>query len=480
MNTALRRTKIIATLGPASRDEETLAALFNAGVNVVRLNFSHGTHEQHGEHMATVRRVALRDNHVIGILADLQGPKIRISSFKEGEVMLQAGQAFAFDASLPAGAGDEQVVGIDYKALPNDVAAGDRLLLDDGRVAMRVDSVDGDKIYCTVDVGGRLSDHKGINREGGGLSAEALTEKDKKDLAFAISNDVDFVAISFPRSAEDVIQTKRLIASHHGCAAVIAKIERKEALDCLEGIITVSDGVMVARGDLGVEIGDARVPVVQREIIHMARRLDKPVITATQMMESMITATIPTRAEVSDVATAALENTDAVMLSAETATGDHPVLVVEAMARACEAADNDNKAQISGHRMECEFGRIDEAIAMATMYTANHYNVKAIVALTESGATPLWMSRIRTAIPIYGLSRNVHTLRKMTLYRGVYPVPFDATTYVRDEVNQKAVDSLEVAGALSRGEQVILTKGDHMGVGGGANSMKLLIVGQVL
>ena len=478
-----RRTKVIATLGPATDDELSLSRLIDAGVDIVRLNFSHGSAEDHQKRFNLVKKIAEQKHKIIGVLADLQGPKIRVSSFKNGPVELTEGNEFILDAALSAGEGDEYKVGIDYKNLPQDVKKGDILKLDDGRITFSVEDIKGVQIICKVIVGGKLSNHKGINREGGGLSAKALTDKDKSDLAFALKMGADYIALSFPRDAADILEAKKLIEEHQKTpikAGLIAKIERTEAVHNIEEIIEASDGVMVARGDLAIEIGDAEVPVVQKEIIHLARALNKPVITATQMMESMMTSTVPTRAEVSDVANAVLDNSDAVMLSEETAVGKHPWLVVKAMSRVCQVAEKQPRSQISQHRLECHFERVDEAIAMATMYTANHLKIKAIIALTESGKTALWMSRIRTGIPIYALSRDQRTLGKLTLYRGVYPLFFDATHYGRDEVNIKAVAALEAAYIVEKGDLVIMTKGDHMGVGGGSNAMKILIVGQVL
>lgn len=475
-----RRTKIVATLGPATDSEESMSQIIMAGVDVVRLNFSHGLHEEHKGRIELVRRVAEKCCKIVGILADLQGPKIRIASFKNKKVELKEGDAFILDAKLDENAGDEHQVGIDYKELTQDVGPHDILLLDDGRIMFSVEKVEASKIYCRVEVGGELSSHKGINRQGGGLSAKALTEKDKHDMQFALAMGVDYIAISFPRNAEDINEARSLMDQMSGKAAIIAKIERAEAMKAIDEIIEASDGVMVARGDLAVEIGDAEVPVAQKKIIHEARAKNKPVITATQMMESMITSSVPTRAEVSDVANAVLDNTDAVMLSAETAVGEHPAKVVAAMARVCLVAEQQPNAQLSRHRVECVFERIDEAIAMATMYTANHLDIAAIVTLTESGTTPLWMSRIRTGIPIYALSRSIKTLGRMTLWRGVYPIAFDVTAYSRDEVNIEAIKTLENLKVVQIGEKVILTKGDYAGVGGGSNAMKILVVGKVL
>ena len=475
-----RRTKIVATLGPATDDPRVLADIIRLGVNVVRLNFSHGSHDEHGARIQAVRDEAKKQGRVVGILADLQGPKIRIANFVDAKIYLNDGDHFILDAGYDDNLGNRERVGIDYKELPNDVVKGDVLLLDDGRLRLCVESIEAAQIHCAVEVGGELSNHKGINRLGGGLSARALTDKDIRDLEYAVQCSVDYLAISFPRDADDIKHARKLMQDFNGDAGIIAKIERVEAVENLDEIIQVSDGVMVARGDLAVEIGNAEVPLVQKEIIHKTRSYNKPVIIATQMMETMIHNSVPTRAEVSDVANAVLENADAVMLSAETAAGSYPVQVVETMHRVCVRVECQPNSQISRHRVEQQFGRIDEAIAMATMYTANHLDVAAVIALTESGATSLWMSRIRTGLPIYGLSRFARALGKMSLYRGVYPMEFDVTTCGRDEVNRLSVEAMQAYGLVKDGDVVILTKGDHLGVGGGCNAMKILSVGRIL
>lgn len=475
--TVKRRTKIIATLGPAIEHRSVLEKVFDAGANVFRANFSHGTLEDHAKRIALVREIAQQKNVEVAIFADLQGPKIRLSRFKNKKIFLQAGDPFILDASLAEDEGDQTRVGIDYKKLPYDVHAGDTLLLDDGRLVFKVVHTDGARIHCLVEVGGELSNNKGINRLGGGLTAESLTDKDHHDLKAAIKLNVDYIAISFPRCAEDIHKAAHLVRQENSSVGIIAKIERKEALDNIEEIVNAAQAVMVARGDLGVEIGDGELPSAQKLIIHTARALNKPVITATQMMESMIHNSIPTRAEVFDVANAVLDGTDAVMLSAETATGDHPVEVVAAMHRICVAAEKDPRARLSRHRIEMQFMHVDEAIAMAAMYTANHLDIKAIISMTESGSTPLWMSRIRSGIPIYGLSRHEATRRRMVLYRGVYPIAFDATRYERPLLNFKAVEELEKRGVVKKGDLVIITKGDLMGVHGRTNSMRIFTVG---
>lgn len=471
-----RRTKIIATIGPASESEEELTAMIKAGMNLARLNFSHGTANEHIQRAKRIRAVARKLNCDVGILADLQGPKIRIACFKGDSVELKADASFVLDPSIAENAGDENQVGIAYKDLPNDVKKGDRLLLDDGRLELLVDKIENTRIYTKVIVGGELLNHKGINLAGGGLTAPALTDKDKTDLKTAVAMNADYIAISFPRNAADMYEARKLIHEAGASTAVIAKIERAEAIPVIDEIIEASDAVMVARGDLGVEIGEAELPAVQKLIIHRARSLNKAVITATQMMESMITNVIPTRAEVLDVANAVLDGTDAVMLSAETATGEHPHVVIEAMHRICLGAEKQPKSQISGHRMECQFNRTDEAIAMATMYTANHMKVKAIIALTESGATPLWMSRIRSGIPIFAFTPHAKTRHLTMLYRGVFPVAFETSKQNRNTINRAVIKRLFDMGDIKKGDRIILTKGDLIGVHGGTNAMKIIEV----
>lgn len=472
----LRRTKIIATLGPATDEPGIMRRILEAGVNLVRINLSHGIQAAHIKRIETTRALALDLGLEIGILLDLQGPKIRITRFKNGFIHLMPGSFFVLDATLDVDGGAVESVGIDYKNLPNDVKKGDILLLDDGLLMLEVLEVVGPKIHCLVKLGGKLSNHKGINRRGGGLTAAALTAKDREDILFAAKMDVDYVAVSFPRSAKDIEETRSLLQQAGSRSKIMAKIERVEAVQALDEIINSADAVMVARGDLGVEIGYAELPAVQKHIIARARALNKAVVTATQMMESMVHSPIPTRAEVSDVANAVIDGTDAVMLSAETATGSFPDKVVEAMAGICLAAERQRKMHVSKHRLDCYFDRVDEAIAMAAMYTANHLEVKAIMALTETGSTPLWMSRIRSGIPIYALSRHKEARGQMTLYRGVYPVDFDVTRYPKIQVTTEAIAELCRLGVVKKGDRVIITKGDIMGNVGGANTLKIVTV----
>ncbi|PCI65177.1 MAG: pyruvate kinase [Gammaproteobacteria bacterium] len=480
----LRRTKIVTTLGPATDNAESLEALFKAGANVVRMNFSHGEPEDHIKRAKIVRQVAKKLGLNIAIMGDLQGPKIRIARYKNKNVTVEKGQAYAFDADLDRDAGDETQVGIDYRELPNECEVGDILLLDDGRLEFEITAINGMRIDTTVIVGGDLSNNKGINKKGGGLSAPALTEKDKRDIITAAEMEVDYLAVSFPRSADDINQARSLAKEAGLNAGIVAKIERAETVndpEILDSIIKASSAVMVARGDLGVEIGDAELIGVQKRIIQRARALDRAVITATQMMESMITNAIPTRAEVFDVANAVLDGTDAVMLSAETAMGAHPIKVVEAVSRVCIGAEKEPSNKISGHRAEIQWDNIDDAVALATMYAANHLNgIKAIVCLTESGHTPLIMSRIRSGIPIFALTRLTSTYRRMALYRGVEAIEFDPTVLARHDVNRLAVAEVCKRMDLKSDDLVLLTKGDHMGKLGGTNAIKFLRVGKIV
>lgn len=478
----MRRTKILATLGPASDNKEVLQGMVRAGLNAVRCNFSHGSHEDHAKRIDLIRTIAKEEGCTIGILADLQGPKIRISRFKDKSISLEAGTTFILNADLDKDVGDQTQVGLDYKALPQDVKTGDTLLLDDGKLIFQVEKVKGNCVYCKVIEGGVLSNNKGINKMGGGLTAPALTDKDKEDIKFigALAQGVDYVAVSFPRSAEDMLEARKLLREAGSTASLIAKIERTEAVENIIEIIEASDGIMVARGDLAVEIGEEFVPGVQKKLIQHARTLDKIVITATQMMESMIQNATPTRAEVSDVANAVLDGTDAVMLSAETAAGKHPVKVIAEMNKICRAAELHPTTRVSKHRVECQFNRVDEAIAMSAMYAANHLDVKAIIAMTESGATPVWMSRISSHLPIYALTPNQDTMGRLALCRGVEPLYFNAKAYQVTEVNIKAVDELLSRKLIQAQDLVLMTFGDHVGLHGGTNQLKIVIANQVV
>jgi pyruvate kinase len=478
----IRRTKIVATLGPASDREGVLEAMIRTGVDVVRLNFSHGSAADHRRRLIAVRQIADRLGRSVAALGDLQGPKIRIARFRDGAVTLAAGQPFVLDMALDSDAGDASRVGCDYKQLIDDVAPGDRLLLDDGRLVLDVERIEGQQVHTVVVTGGKLSNNKGINKQGGGLSAPALTDKDKADLETAIEIGVDYLAVSFPRHAEDMLEARRLLGEAGKEIGLVAKLERAEAVaddDTLNGIIEASEAVMVARGDLGVEIGDEKLIGMQKRIIKRARTLNRAVITATQMMESMITSPLPTRAEVFDVANAVLDGTDAVMLSAETAAGDYPVETLEAIRRVCLGAERERVAQESGHRIHEGFSRIDETIALSAMYAANHLTgVAAIACMTSTGYTPLIASRIRSGLPIVGLAHSPIAQRRMALYRGVVSLPFDTSAMAASELNDRALALLVQQGIAEPGDHVILTRGDHMNAHGGTNTLKILDVSE--
>ncbi|RDL34177.1 pyruvate kinase [Photobacterium damselae] len=476
----LRRTKIVTTLGPATDRDNNLEKIIAAGANVVRMNFSHGTPEDHIERTKTVRAIAAKLGKHVAILGDLQGPKIRVSTFKDGKIQLAIGDKFTLDSDLPKGEGNQHAVGLDYKELPKDVETGDILLLDDGRVQLQVESVESNKVNTVVTVAGPLSNNKGINKKGGGLSAAALTEKDKADILTAAKMGVDYLAVSFPRNGEDMKYARRLAEEAGLQAKLVAKVERAEAVattEAMDDIIMASDAVMVARGDLGVEIGDPELVGVQKKLIRRARSFNRVVITATQMMESMITSPMPTRAEVMDVANAVLDGTDAVMLSAETAAGSFPVETVTAMASVCIGAEKEPSINVSNHRMTRTFASPEETIAMSTMYAANHMEgVKAMIAMTESGRTALMMSRISSGLPIFAMSRNEDTLNRAALYRGVTPVFFNRDSDAGLDAAKHAMNVLKEAGHLVSGDLVIITQGDVMDIVGSTNNMRILTV----
>ncbi len=476
----LRRTKILATLGPATDSIESITAIIKAGANTVRMNFSHGTAEDHIQRALRVRQVAKSLGKYVAILGDLQGPKIRVAKFIDNAIHLNIGDHFTLDAELDQSKGTQTAVGIDYKALPNDVVAEDMLLLDDGRIQLKVLQVEGAKVLTKVVVGGKLSNNKGINRLGGGLSAEALTDKDKEDIKTAAKIGVDYLAVSFPRTGDDLRYARKL-AEEAGCfAKICAKVERAETVaseEAMDDVIEASDAVMVARGDLGVEIGDAELVGVQKLLISRSRQLNKVVITATQMMESMISSPMPTRAEVMDVANAVLDGTDAVMLSAETATGEYPVETVAAMARVCEGAETHPSVCISKHRVDERFSCISETTALSAVYAANHLpTITAIVALTESGKTALLMSRITSSLPIYGLTRHTDSLNIMALYRGVKPVFFDSSSSLPGQLKIDVIKCLMDKGLVKSGDQFIMTYGDAMETVGATNGCKIVTV----
>ena len=472
-----RRTKIVATLGPATDDASVIEQLILAGTDVFRVNFSHGTPADQAARVARVRQVSDKVGRHIGIMGDLQGPKIRVESFKAGVVQLVEGSEFTLDVAMDPKAGDERAVGCAYRNLTKDVGPGDTLLLDDGLIVLEVERVDGTCIHTRVRQGGRLTDHKGLNKQGGGLSAPALTDKDRRDIQSAAKLGLDFMSVSFARNAEDMEEARSLLRAAGGHAYLVAKIERAEAVTNIRSIIDASDVIMVARGDLAVEVGYASMTGLQKGLIRLTRARNKVCITATQMLESMINSPSPTRAEVSDVANAVMDGTDAVMLSAETAVGKYPVRAVRTMAELCVGAEkHETFRRAANFRLEDVFAQTDEAIAMAVMYVANHLDVSAIIALTESGSVTRWMSRVRTEIPVFAFTRHEGTRRRVSLYRGVYAVAFDVVSSDAAMVQERMFDVLLQSGSVSPGDLIVLTKGDQQGVTGGTNSMQILTV----
>ena len=469
-----RSTKIVATLGPASSGRDVLKRLIAAGVDVVRMNFSHGQREDHIRRAELLREVSLELERTVGVMVDLQGPKIRIGQFEGGRIRLENGAPFVLDAD--SGIGNQERVGLDYKELPRDVRPGDVLLLDDGRIVLDVREVQGSQIRTVVRHGGELSNNKGINRQGGGLTAPALTAKDMEDIKTATLIKADFLAVSFPKSGSDMYMGRELMRAAGGQALLIAKIERAEAITALAEIIDASDGIMVARGDLAVEVGDAAVPGMQKRMIRLARERNKLTITATQMMESMIMSPVPTRAEVSDVANAVLDGTDAVMLSAETASGKYPVETVEAMARVCLEAEKSGEVTLEREFLNRVFTRVDQSIAMAALFTAYHLKVKAIAALTQSGSTALWMSRLNCGVPIYALTPEVSTRCRLSLFRDVHPLMLEYVGDDRETLPRLAEEKLVEAGAVRPGDLIVVTLGEPIGQPGGTNTLKIIKV----
>src|SRR5215213_2726840 len=476
----LRSTKIVATLGPASSDPAILERMFRAGVDVVRLNFSHGTAADHEKRAALVKEISAKVGRTVAIMCDLQGPKIRVGKFKEGKITLEKGQTFVLDAS--AEMGDGQRSGLDYKELPRDVDAGSVLLLDDGKIVLEVTGVKGEEVHTVVRHGGVLSNNKGINRQGGGLTAAALTAKDMEDIKTAAKIQADFLAVSFPKTGADMYMAKELMRAAGGRAFLIAKIERAEAVGeaALLDIMRGSDGIMVARGDLAVEVGDASVPALQKKMIRLARQQNKLTITATQMMESMISSPVPTRAEVSDVANAVLDGTDAVMLSAESASGRYPVETIAAMHRICVEAEKSQQVTLEQEFLNRVFTRVDQSIAMAALFTAFHLKVKAIASLTESGSTALWMSRLNCGVPIYALTSQTSTRYRCALFRDVFPLMVKYVGHDREELLAEAEAVLVANGAVKPGDLIVLTIGEPIGKSGGTNTMKIVKVGEQL
>ena len=471
-----RRTKIVATIGPATESAERIRELVQAGATTFRLNFSHGDHSEHAARIATIRKVSSELGQHIGILQDLQGPKIRLGRFAEGPITLGKGDRFALTSRQVSC--NQTIATVTYDKLAEEVTAGSRILLDDGRVEMKVEEIDQSEqtLHCSVTVGGVLSNNKGVNFPDVQLSVRALTDKDRDDLAFGLQQGVDWVALSFVRNPSDMQEIRELIRSHGFSTPVVAKIEKFEAIDQIDTIMPLCDGVMVARGDLGVEMPAEEVPLLQKELIRRANSLGIPIITATQMLDSMASSPRPTRAEVSDVANAILDGTDAVMLSNETAVGDFPVEAVQTMATIAQRIEKDYpRRSIDSHLPST----IPNAISSAVSTIASQLNASAILPLTKSGATAHNVSKFRPAAPILAITSEIEVARKLQLVWGVTPllIPQQKSTSGTFTV---AMGTAQDMGLLKEGNLVIQTAGTLAGVSGSTDFVKVGIVSAVL
>ncbi len=468
MKTFIPKTKIVCTIGPASETPEVIGELIKIGMSVARLNFSHGTKEGHKQKIATIRRISADLNRPVAILQDLSGPKIRVGEIPEPGIELKEGNKLILTARSIIG--NEREVSISYPNLPRELKEGDTVLLADGYMELTVEKVSGEDIHCVVERGGILTSHKGINIPTESIGVPSMTEKDKEDLIFGLEQNVDYVALSFVRKAQDVEQLKGLIRDAGKDIPVIAKIEKWEAVNNIEEIMEVADGIMVARGDLGVEIPIAEVPMVQKMLIRKANMLGKPVITATQMLRSMVDQPRPTRAEATDVANAVLDGTDAVMLSEETASGNYPIDAVHQMANIIRRAE-----QTFPHRKYLELmahKSISESVSHVACVLADHLDAAAILATTHSGATARHISRFRPRQGIIALSPEEKTVRRLCLNWGCYPmlVPDPRNT---DDMFQKTIDSVLATGMVTKGDLVVITAGHPVWVRGTTNMLRV-------
>jgi pyruvate kinase len=451
-------------------------SLVDAGMDVARLNFSHGDYSDHEANYNYVRSASDATGRAVGILADLQGPKIRLGRFSTGATLWATGETVRITVEDVMGVHDR--VSTTYKNLAVDASPGDRLLVDDGNVGLVVDAIEGDDVVCKVTEGGRVSNNKGLSLPGMNVSVPAMSEKDIADLEFALKLGVDLIALSFVRSPADIEQVHEIMDRVGRRVPVIAKLEKPEAIANLEAIVLAFDAIMVARGDLGVELPLEEVPLVQKRAIQMARENAKPVIVATQMLESMIEHSRPTRAEASDVANAVLDGTDAVMLSAESASGQYPVETIAAMNRICIEAERTQPVNLDSDFLNRVFQRVDQSIALAAIFTAYHLKVKAIASLTESGSTALWMSRLNCGVPIYALTAQTTTRYRCTLFRDVYPLMVKYVGENREELLAEAEAVLVRHGIVKEGDIIVLTIGEPIGKSGGTNTMKIVKVGE--
>ncbi|MFN4271067.1 MAG: pyruvate kinase [Thermosynechococcus sp.] len=474
-----RRTKIVATIGPAVSHPDKLRAIIQAGATTLRLNFSHGTHEDHQRSIRLIRQISYELGQPVGILQDLQGPKIRLGRFERGSIFLKRGDRFTL-TSRPI-MGNQHISSITYPPLAQEVPAGATILLDDGRVEMVVEEVDKEagELHCRVVVGGTLSNAKGVNFPGVYLSIKALTEKDREDLMFGLNQGVDWVALSFVRNPQDVLEIKELIANAGKQVPVIAKIEKHEAIEQMDAILSLCDGVMVARGDLGVELPAEDVPILQKRLIAAANRLGIPVITATQMLDSMVKSPRPTRAEISDVANAILDGTDAVMLSNETATGDYPVEAVKMMATIAARIDNQPQLRQPPVAESMAVRSIPNAISQAVGQVAAQLKAKAIITQTKTGATARNVSKFRPQIPILAATPHIEVARRLQLVWGVEPLLTLDHPSLRQSF-QAAINAAQERGFLEEGDLVVMTAGTLQGVSGSTDMIKVELVTSVM
>ncbi len=470
----IQRTRIVCTLGPASDTDEIVRAMIRAGMDVARLNFSHADHATHAARIERVRRIAREEKAVVAILGDLQGPKIRVGNIAAGAIQLVAGAQFTLTTQVVAG--DATAISIDFADLPHEARAGNRILIDDGLIELQILATTETEVVTRVITGGELKPHKGVNLPNIPLKISALTDKDRADLIFAAEQNLDYIALSFVRRADDVIELKRLLEARNAAIPVIAKIEKPEAMEHIDAILAVSDGVMVARGDLGVEAPPEQVPIFQKTIIRKANVAGKPVITATQMLESMIQNPRPTRAEASDVANAILDGTDAIMLSAETASGKYPLLAVEMMAHIIEAVESSQEFQACAH----EFGNVSsvtDAIGEATCVIARELGAQLIITSTSSGFTARMISRHRPMTHIFAVTPTEQTRRRLALIWGVETALIDSAAVMEDIVQQSFVRALE-RGIAQKGDKVVVTAGVPVGVSGRTNMVQVRVVGE--
>jgi len=473
----MRKTKIVCTIGPASEKVETLKELIGAGMNVARLNFSHGDYEEHGARIKGIRQAASETGKTVAILLDTKGPEIRTGVIGEPQVELVQGEKIILTTEEIVG--DQHKVSITYDGLPEDVSAGSVILIDDGLIGLEVIGVKGNEIHCTIQNGGTLKSKKGVNVPGVKINLPGITEKDADDIRFGIEEGLDFIAASFVRKASDVLEIRKILEGYKADIHIISKIENQEGVENLDEIIQVSDGIMVARGDLGVEIPAEEVPLVQKMIIEKCNKVGKPVITATQMLDSMQRNPRPTRAEASDVANAIFDGTDAIMLSGETAAGKYPVESVLTMARiAIKTEESLNYKEILAYKSAQQQTTVTDVISQAVTNTAFEIDAKAILTPTESGQTARLVSKYRPKAPIIALTTNEHVMRKLTLNWGVYPLmrtPVNST----DEMLTSAIDGSLASGYIHHGDLVVITAGVPVGKTGTTNLMKVHLVGDL-